>query len=1500
MMNDISISQRSRLARTAAGVAIAVAAMVGTLLTPGAATAADAPLPDGLTQETAAASCWEVKQNFPTATDGIYWLVTPELVAPDQFYCDQTTDGGGWVLIGRGREAWKEGYNGVRTPAQLRNTITGTGAFLPAQLAAAAVDGLLNGERVDALADGIRLRRATNTAGTQWQEARFNFTQRDRWVWTFGAAHRVKNYSFDGATGTGGQTNNFGSNNQLRRVVFSEQSSHNYLNGWAFGSSTGGSADAGSYLWSPNGQAYARPFTQVFLRPKLKLADLDFAAIPAAGSPATTVAAIPESNAATTTWGVSGFANGSSGELNTEVAVFGEANGAVLVGGNFKFVQRSQSGTDQVQQSNLAAFDVNTGQWISTFRPTLNGQVKAIATLPDGRIAIGGQFSTVNGVSQPGLAFLDPTTGALSGWQVAAEHRATGSVPYIRGLDVQDNYLYVAGALTHLTAVGSTTSASTWNGGRINLTTGQPDISWNAFLNGTSVSVDASTVGDRTYFSGYFKMKQSTSTPSAAAIQTASGAPLVSPLWVPRFSKSGTDASGNITGNVWQLGVQEAGDKVWLGGSEHSLFAYDRDDFTLLRGSITNAGGDFQTVDTNGSLVIGGCHCGNWVYQDAYTWSDPGTGWKQADKMNLVGAWDAATGDYIHDWSPTLQARAGYGAWGSFFDSTGVLWVGGDFSRSVRAGEAAQWSGGYVRFAPTDTTAPTTPGNISAAPANVAQTTLTWGASTDTGGVTYEVLRDDHVIASTTTASYTAPVTDAPVDYFVRARDAAGNRSASTPAFVVAPLPESALTFADAESEWSWRYSNDALPSDWNTLEFDDAAWSTGNGLFGRGVGTATTNIDPTNLTSKPLSAQFRHMFEVTQAASVVNGTVTVIADDGVVVYLNGAELGRANLAAGTLTQNSYATAAPRHTTAVANPITFAVPAGLLINGENVISASTHADYRATPDLSFRLSFTAERGEMPTAPSAVNALAGTSTANSITLIWAAPTTGSAATGYIISRDGENVGATDAETLSFTETGLTADTEFTYDVIAKGPGSLVSPAATVHVSTTPPPADNELPVVVDADSSWSWRYSNDALPSDWNAVGFDDSGWETGSGLFGRGVSGVTTDIEPVDIPSNPLSAQFRHTFDVVQAASLTDGTVTVIADDGVVVYLNGTELGRSNLPAGTLSQNSYALNAPRHSTAVANPITFTVPTSLLVNGENVIAASTHAGWRATIDLSFQLSYVAERGELAAAPNAVAGFAATSTADSVTLTWSAPAEGSAPTGYVITRGGEVVGSVDATTTTFSEGGLASSTAYTYTVTATGLGSLTSPPAAVEVSTTAPPAEDELPVTIDAASAWTWRYSNDALAPEWNTVAFDDSAWLNGTGLFGRGVAGVTTNIEPVDIPSNPLSAQFRHTFTVLDAGAVTDGTVTAIADDGMVLYLNGTELGRANLPEGTLTQNTYTTIAPRHSTAVANPVTFTVPAALLLEGENVIAAATHASWRATPDLSFQLSLSMLRG
>jgi hypothetical protein len=101
---------------------------------------------------------------------------------------------------------------------------------------------------------------------------------------------------------------------------------------------------------------------------------------------------------------------------------------------------------------------------------------------------------------------------------------------------------------------------------------------------------------------------------------------------------------------------------------------------------------------------------------------------------------------------------------------------------------------------PSDTTAPSTPTNVSAAVSS-GRPVVTWSASSDDVAVTgYDVLRDGAVVGTTTAGlSYTdtSALQGRTYSYSVRARDAAGNTSAASTAAAVA-VPDTTAPSAPA------------------------------------------------------------------------------------------------------------------------------------------------------------------------------------------------------------------------------------------------------------------------------------------------------------------------------------------------------------------------------------------------------------------------------------------------------------------------------------------------------------------------------------------------------------------------------------------------------------------------------------------------------------------------------------------------------------------------------
>lgn len=165
--------------------------------------------------------------------------------------------------------------------------------------------------------------------------------------------------------------------------------------------------------------------------------------------------------------------------------------------------------------------------------------------------------------------------------------------------------------------------------------------------------------------------------------------------------------------------------------------------------------------------------------------------------------------------------------------------------------------------------------------------------------------------------------------------------------------------------------------------------------------------------------------------------------------------------------------------------------------------------------------------------------------------------------------------------------------------------------TVNFSTAPVlgPKTNVVPIT----AAWRFEDSGTDLGSSWRGAAFDDRLWATGTALF-YVEEGALPAPKNTPLVPNRNTYYFRGTF--VIDGNPADKIVTFrpVIDDGAVVYLNGTELTRFNMPAGAVTYATIA------STAVANATysgAFSIPSAALVSGQNVIAVEVHQGTTVT-------------------------------------------------------------------------------------------------------------------------------------------------------------------------------------------------------------------------------------------------------------------------------------------
>ncbi len=171
--------------------------------------------------------------------------------------------------------------------------------------------------------------------------------------------------------------------------------------------------------------------------------------------------------------------------------------------------------------------------------------------------------------------------------------------------------------------------------------------------------------------------------------------------------------------------------------------------------------------------------------------------------------------------------------------------------------------------------------------------------------------------------------------------------------------------------------------------------------------------------------------------------------------------------------------------------------------------------------------------------------------------------------------------------------------------------------------------------------------------------------------------------------------------------------------------------------------------------------------------------------------------------------------------------------------------------------------------------------------------------DIPAPLIAAGA-AWRYRDTGVTPpaNWTSNAYVDTAWSVGPARLGYGDTQTTTVGYGSDANAKYLTTWFRHTFTIADATLFDALRLELQRDDGAVVYLNGVEIFRDNLPSSAVTPTTLATASVGGADETAWNV-FTVPATALVTGGNTVAIEVHQSAPNSSDLGLDVRMFGLR-
>jgi PKD repeat protein len=513
-------------------------------------------------------------------------------------------------------------------------------------------------------------------------------------------------------------------------------------------------------------------------------------------------------------------------------------------------------GAGEVTANNIFAYDLTTGNRVTSFNHSLNGQGLVIRRSPDGtRIYVGGDFTTVDGVARGHVAAFDTRTNALvSGWspKVSGQVRGlgiTGGTVYVGG-----NFTSAGGATrTRLAAFQTSTGAMT---------------SWAPAATGGYVWTMTMSPGDgKVLVGGSFTQLSGSAAYGMGAIHASTAATLP---WAATSKIRTAGSYGAITS------LKTDGNLVYGGGYAFGAGARFEGTFGLDPSSgaiswVNDCLGDTYDIATQGPVLYAVSHYHDCSAVDAFPDTNPRSRWQKATAQystatnvttrNDAYGWDFRGYSYARmlSWWPDLAfgsyTSAGQAAWA--VDTAGdYVLLGGEFPRVN--GVAQQ---GLTRMVK-GTTAPNARGpryystvpETTAVSLQAGTVRVTWGSAWDQDdeNLKYEVLRDGNKWVHSIVAPsnfWTLPrlgfidkdvIAGSTHSYQVRITDPDGNVQWSPKSNVVTVGTGAASAYADlvtrdgAAHLWRLGEPSGATGLDW--AGFDDVTLSGG---FTRGVAGA-------------------------------------------------------------------------------------------------------------------------------------------------------------------------------------------------------------------------------------------------------------------------------------------------------------------------------------------------------------------------------------------------------------------------------------------------------------------------------------------------------------------------------------------------------------------------------------------------------------------------------------------------------------------------------------